>query len=317
MRRRIRDAVRGGVRILGGTAGEKNSSARAIGPHSMRQLRPQSAAAVARKSVEPIVRNEEQNKRSQKQRMFRRELEWQKHKPYKPPLQQCISSERMAFGHDLDRSAPVARTARTATNTQKISEQDFQTGNFGNEFDKVRRMRIKAAAQANTLWRATGLGNRKWSPEGKRIGSDGEIVVEGEAGKKDYADAFMKSDMASLFSMGPSKSHRKMLEHMKRSSHQLHGYFRPSSATRNVRGSWGSKALDLQGLSQELPKDCIDELRTRAMSQEAHILEKMVRNLKFESRVVNKRTPGAGRLRVNVDYMLDTPPEADSLYAKR
>ena len=87
--------------------------------------------------------------------------------------------------------------------------------------------------------------------------------------------------------------------------------------SRCVRGSWGAKALDLQGLSRELPGDCMDDLRAQALVGEANVLEKMVRNLKFESRVVNQRAPGAGRLRVNVDYMLDVPEEADKLYAKQ
>lgn len=328
MRRRVRDAVRSGSRSFGGAMAAQNAAATAVRQSMQKsgereeqrrshRRRPQSAAGAARSSIEPIVRTETQIRRKQRQRMFRREMVWQKNQPYKPPLQQCIAADRLVFKKSEFEDGPS--TESDNNNSGQEPQVDFQTGNFGTEFDKVRQMRMKAAAQANALWRSTDRGRRKWSPDGERIGVDGEAVMErggaGESEKETSAEE--KPDTTAGFSVRASKNDTEMLKRLKKSSRQVHGYFRPSSATRCVQGSWGSKALDLQGLSQELPGDCMEGLRGQAMVDEAKVMEKIVRNLKFDPRVVNQRAPGAGRLRVNVDYMMNEPEEASRLYAKR
>ena len=116
----------------------------------------------------------------------------------------------------------------------------------------------------------------------------------------------------SYVEKGTKKEDAMMLRRAKMSMRQVHGNFRPSSATRRVRGAWGNKALDLEGLSQELPADCMGDLRASALVDEARVVEKNVKNLQFQSRVVNERGPAAGRLRVNVDYVDVAPAEAEA-----
>ncbi len=52
----------------------------------------------------------------------------QKNHPYKPPLQQCIAVDRLVFKKSEFDDGPA----------RGKDSRDFQTGNFGTEFDTVR-----------------------------------------------------------------------------------------------------------------------------------------------------------------------------------
>lgn len=285
IRRQMRDGSRSGKQNYGNKIVFNNNSM-----SWGRVQRPKSAVAAALSNIRPVVRNKEQNTRKQRQRMFKRELEWQRCYPYKPPLLRCIKSDRLIFKRDK---------ASTPATSNFVSDSDFQTGNFGTDFDKVRRMKLRAAAEANSLW--LDGKKQKRSPDGHVIAADGEVI---DVGSIKY---IREGEDLEKTSHTPALSIRGDTSDIRKRPHPIHGYFRPASATRQVQGTWGTKVLDLEGLSRELPRDCLGEVKSKAMISSANDMEKMVRDLKFEPRVVNKRNPWAGKLKVNTDYMNAKP----------
>jgi hypothetical protein len=67
----------------------------------------------------------------------------------------------------------------------------------------------------------------------------------------------------------------------------IHSKFRPASATRRVQGRWnGEKVLDIDGLSRELPHNCLEEIRKMSMRVDGLVVERHLRNdMIFDSRV--------------------------------
>ena len=242
--------------------------------------------------------------RTRRQREFRREREWQVCHPYYPPLRQCIEADRLLF--------------KSGSAEEDPRHVDFKSGNFGTEFDKVRRMRIQAAEQANSLWRASDRGDRKWSPAGERIGVDGEVVLEPSGTRSSKSQGTQKAcgGREGAILCGTKKEDAMMLRRAKMSMRQVHGNFRPSSATRRVRGAWGNKALDLEGLSQSSLRTAW-RLGASALVDEARVVEKNVKNLQFQSRVVNERGPGRGDCESTWTTWTWLQPRAVPLSARR